>query len=43
LTLIVYLGGVTLLIDRYLTSKPGAADDLAARRAAEAAAASRFY
>jgi hypothetical protein len=33
LTLIVYLGGVTLLIDRYLASSMDAADDLAARRA----------
>jgi hypothetical protein len=41
LTLMVYLGGVTFLIDRYLSSNPNAADDLAARRAA--AADSPFY
>jgi hypothetical protein len=42
LTLLVYLGGVTFLIDRYLSSGPDAADDLAARRAAAAAIEGRF-
>jgi hypothetical protein len=43
LTLMVYLGGVTFLIDRYLSSSPVARDDLAARRVPPAATDSRFY
>jgi hypothetical protein len=42
-TLLVYLGGVTFLIDRYLMSSADASDDLAARRTAAAATDSRFY
>jgi len=42
-TLLVYLGGVTFLIDRYLSSGPDARDELAAQRAAAAAVQSRFY
>ena len=41
LTLMVYLGGVVFLIDRYLSSGPQAVDDLAAQRAA-ALATTRF-
>jgi hypothetical protein len=42
-TLLVYLGGVTFLIDRYLSSNPDAADDLAAQRATGPAADGRLY
>ncbi len=43
LTLIVYLGGVTFLIDRYLASSMDATDDLAARRAGAPAAEAPHY
>jgi hypothetical protein len=42
-TLLVYLGGVTFLIDRYLSSGSKDADDRAAQRAAGLAADSRTY
>jgi hypothetical protein len=43
LTLMVYLGGVTLLIDRYLASSMDATDDLTARRAAAPATHTPHY
>ncbi|PYR15801.1 MAG: hypothetical protein DMF95_35010 [Acidobacteria bacterium] len=43
LTLMVYLGGVTLLIDRYLASGMDATDDLVARRAGAPATDTPLY
>ena len=39
----VYLGGVTLLIDRYLASGMDATDDLVARRAGAPATDTPLY
>ena len=43
LTLLVYLGGVTFLIDRYLSGSRAARDELAARRVPPPATDSHFY